>query len=607
MEHTLGSVGGFCASSSMFCSHQTLYCTGYCYSASLPAYATCAAIAALDTLEAEPQRLTRLREASAALCSAVRAALGAQPHLEISCDPNSPVAHIRISPIAAAALSHKAAEQLLRDAAAASAASPAPADGLKATLMVHSGLAHIQPPRPPSLRLVAHADVRASELAAAAVRLAECLSIEISHHSATLAFVAVDDPLSPEKIAAKTAALEAFHPPSPTLATVDGAEDRPRTLFPEESDEAGEAPDFSDMASMAGTAMQPQGERGGAAAAPPTISAAPAVTTPLVHLFDCCRVVIRNYVLRQMEWHAFSLAPQLARLRAARPSGPLHTLYSVGHFLGSEAFYFSVIPVLAWSTANEPSNHLSMFVAYFSLNVYVGNWLKNLFALARRSSDGHLDTSDFGWPSMYAVNAVGLPFFALRYWFGAFGQGTLYSAENQIFTGVSCAEIAVYTASRRSQAEDSGHVSPHTGTQWASSGSCSSAAPGSTLASPPRRTSRAACWWEECSCASGCLFARTSTRCSWATPSSSACRAASLSPSSRAASCCCTPSRRATAARGPHSSTRPRRSPLATHSSLARTSAPSLTGASKPCHRSPRCRPPRSARRGSCCTPSLTF
>jgi membrane-associated phospholipid phosphatase len=77
----------------------------------------------------------------------------------------------------------------------------------------------------------------------------------------------------------------------------------------------------------------------------------------------------------------------------------------------------------------------NLFVAYFSLNVYVGNWLKNAFALARQEGAPLTrDTSDFGWPSMYALNAVGLPFFALRSAFGAFGSGTLYSSEHPLFT-----------------------------------------------------------------------------------------------------------------------------------------------------------------------------
>ena len=37
---------------------------------------------------------------------------------------------------------------------------------------------------------------------------------------------------------------------------------------------------------------------------------------------------------------------------------------------------------------------------------------------------------------MYALNAVGLPFFALRSAFGAFGSGTIYSSEHQLLTAV---------------------------------------------------------------------------------------------------------------------------------------------------------------------------
>ena len=44
---------------------------------------------------------------------------------------------------------------------------------------------------------------------------------------------------------------------------------------------------------------------------------------------------------------------------------------------------------------------------------------------------------DFGWPSMYAVNAVGLPFFALRYLWGAVGTGTPLSAHYQLVTAAS--------------------------------------------------------------------------------------------------------------------------------------------------------------------------
>jgi len=163
---------------------------------------------------------------------------------------------------------------------------------------------------------------------------------------------------------------------------------------------------------------------------------APPVTVPVLYALELVRQLSRRYVLRQMEWHAFSLAPQLARLRASR-HWLLHTLFTLGHFLGSEVFYLTAIPVMCWSLGQEA--HINMFVAYFSLNVYVGNWLKNLFALARGPSPdlAYDGTADFGWPSMYAVNAVGLPFFALRYWFGAFGQGTVYSEHHQYLTAAS--------------------------------------------------------------------------------------------------------------------------------------------------------------------------
>jgi len=157
---------------------------------------------------------------------------------------------------------------------------------------------------------------------------------------------------------------------------------------------------------------------------------------PVLYALDYVRHVSRRYVLRQMEWHVLWLAPQLQRLRASG-NRSLHALFTLGHFLGSEAFYLLTIPVLCWSLGQRA--HMNMFVAYFALNMYVGNWLKNFFALARPVRDGFpmRDVSDYGWPSMYAVNAVGLPFFALRYWFGGFGQGTLYSAENEFTTAAS--------------------------------------------------------------------------------------------------------------------------------------------------------------------------
>merc|ERR1719199_2315427 len=83
LEHSLASVGGFCAGNRMVVSHQRLSGTGYCFSASLPAYATCAALEALKQLEAQPERLARV-----AACS---------PLVEVHADKASPVAHVALA------------------------------------------------------------------------------------------------------------------------------------------------------------------------------------------------------------------------------------------------------------------------------------------------------------------------------------------------------------------------------------------------------------------------------------------------------------------------------------------------------------------------------
>ena len=50
-EHTIGSVGGFCAGAGDMISHQVLNGSGYCFSASLPAYCTSAIRTFLDVIE----------------------------------------------------------------------------------------------------------------------------------------------------------------------------------------------------------------------------------------------------------------------------------------------------------------------------------------------------------------------------------------------------------------------------------------------------------------------------------------------------------------------------------------------------------------------------
>ena len=77
-----------------------------------------------------------------------------------------------------------------------------------------------------------------------------------------------------------------------------------------------------------------------------------------------------------------ALALALALTLALTPSSALHVLFSVGHFFGSESFYFCAIPVAAWSTVGA-SLPVPGIVTFFVVNLYVGNYLKNLFALPR--------------------------------------------------------------------------------------------------------------------------------------------------------------------------------------------------------------------------------
>ena len=62
-EHAIGSVGGFCAGASDMISHQVLNGSGYCFSASLPAYCTAAISTALDVIERDDYLFNELDNA----------------------------------------------------------------------------------------------------------------------------------------------------------------------------------------------------------------------------------------------------------------------------------------------------------------------------------------------------------------------------------------------------------------------------------------------------------------------------------------------------------------------------------------------------------------
>ena len=434
MENSLASVGGFCAGPEWVVAHQRLSGSGYCFSASLPAYATTAAIAALDVIDAQPQRLASLHAASQAMHTSLRAKVAPMRHIRVDSSPASPIAHVGLTPAARGVLSSVQLEQLLRDAAALAAKAPG---GATCQLMLHSGLAHIQAPRAPTLRLCAHSGVDPKALDGACTALATALAACLEKHANVLSHVTVDDIESENEINAEAAELRRVASPKKEKGGRGSAALYEVPSTGSLSDDNGEArarpaaPRPADLSASAANTIA-------ASVASDADSTLP-VTVPVLYFLEYVRQASRNYVLRQMEWHAFSLQPQLAALRSAR-APVLHALLTLGQLLGSELFYFMMIPVLCWTLDDAHSNS-NMFVAYFGLNVYVCNWLKNCFALARPEgagvSLGRGDASDFGWPSMYALNAVGLPFFLLRYLFGAVGHGTLYSLENQALT-VAC-------------------------------------------------------------------------------------------------------------------------------------------------------------------------
>ena len=412
LEHSLGSVGGFCAGSAPIVSHQRLSGAGYCFSASLPAYATVAALEALRVLQREPQRLARVGAASAAQHEALRGALARLPashHVEVLSDPRSPLAHVRINPAVASALSPQRRETALRRAAERTRE----VAGAAVQLVRHSALAHIQAQRPPSLRLAAHSDVDVPRLAEAAAVLVESLAAELARDSPAIEAAAALKAHAAIKAADKELVVGA-----------EKAADKELAAGKEGKEHAAAAAPRTPIKGAKGG----KGGGGGGVGEEEVKGPAPPVTTPLLVGFELLRRVIRHYIKHQMEWHVISLMPLIDRMRSSR-SATLKWLFASGELLGSEAFYFFVIPLLSWS----PSVDLKVptFVAFFTVNLYVGNWLKNLFAL-RRPLGGTRDaqTNDFGWPSMYAINAVGLPFFAMRYWYGGFGSGTPFSEQN---------------------------------------------------------------------------------------------------------------------------------------------------------------------------------
>ena len=338
LEHSLGSVGGFCAGSAPIVSHQRLSGSGYCFSASLPAYATCAALSALKVIDTEPERLLKLREATAAMHAAVDAHLAPLAHVTVDGDGDAPVVHLRLSPGATAALAPEKLDALLAAAAAAAARAPA---GAAVQLMRHSAQAHVQAPRPSSLRMAAHAGCKRDAFDAACAAVAAALAKELKSLPA-----AFDDLAKAPAMITKPTHRRTPSGYSDGMASTDGSD-----LGAATGDDTDTASDGGGGGSFAKRGKG-GGGGGGAAVVVSPGGEAPLVTTPLFAFMEAVRVLIRGYIQRQMEWHAFSLLPSLHKLRAARV-GTIHAIFSTGHFLGSESFYFITIPALCWTVGSR--------------------------------------------------------------------------------------------------------------------------------------------------------------------------------------------------------------------------------------------------------------
>jgi len=189
------------------------------------------------------------------------------------------------------------------------------------------------------------------------------------------------------------------------------------------------------------------------------------VSVPVSDTLCAARAGVRNYLARQIEWSC-TLLPIIQSYRTKS----LDKVMRLASLLGSEEFYVAVIPLMTWIIA---SPHVARIcVMLFGLNMGVGNFLKNSFALPRPSleylvtkdkplpgaklasdaavadkkealSDRSLDARDFGWPSVHSINATTLPFFILRC---VFGSAFIWTVETPVLQMAAYAFCLCYTA-----------------------------------------------------------------------------------------------------------------------------------------------------------------
>ncbi|XP_040583981.1 serine palmitoyltransferase 1 [Lepeophtheirus salmonis] len=92
LEHSMGSIGGFCVGSSYVVEHQTLAGLGYCFSASLPPMFAAAVLKAIELMENNIDMFEELRKK----CIYVTELFTNMSGIELVGDSISPIKHIRL-------------------------------------------------------------------------------------------------------------------------------------------------------------------------------------------------------------------------------------------------------------------------------------------------------------------------------------------------------------------------------------------------------------------------------------------------------------------------------------------------------------------------------
>lgn len=140
---------------------------------------------------------------------------------------------------------------------------------------------------------------------------------------------------------------------------------------------------------------------------------------PLVSMCSSLVAMMRTY----LEGHVNLGTEQLLKLQRLR-TPLLDKYFLLASLCGSEVFYTLLLPFIFWTISPELGR---MIGSLLTLGIFTGNLLKNLFCLPRPPSPPvwtptldkeTLDNRDFGWPSTHSLNAISLPFFALRFFLG---------------------------------------------------------------------------------------------------------------------------------------------------------------------------------------------